>query len=256
MSRFFKLNNIYLFFLTLLRVKNWPAYIFDALKMKTKKNGVYQMRNGLKYYVRAGTSDRGIVNTVVIQDEYGLKKLGADMDTIIDLGGQNGYFSVFASSYADNIYVYEPIVENYNIILKNIGLNDLGDKVHPFNKAASEAKGFARIFLSKNTGGHSMYGDGEKSVEVETTTLPEIFENNGIGKCDLLKIDIEGAEYPILYNLPEKYFKRITRIRMEAHELDQETKNHRHLIDFLKNKGYEVSYRFPILSAERIASLT
>jgi FkbM family methyltransferase len=151
------------------------------------------MRDSLKYYVRAKTTDRGIVETVVIKDEYKLRKLNLRNSTIIDIGGQNGYFSVFASKYAHNIYIYEPIPDNFKIILKNIDLNNLSDKVHPFNLAVSDKEETLKIFLSKNnTGGHSIYGQGNNFIEFKAVTLSKIFEKNKIEKCDLLKMDVKA----------------------------------------------------------------
>jgi len=36
--------------------------------------------------------------------------------------------------------------------------------------------------------------------------------------CDLLKLDCEGAEYPILMNAPQTVLRRIHRIIMEYHD--------------------------------------
>ncbi|PIN99120.1 MAG: hypothetical protein COT90_01190, partial [Candidatus Diapherotrites archaeon CG10_big_fil_rev_8_21_14_0_10_31_34] len=79
-----------------------------------------------------------------------------------------------------------------------------------------------------------------KSIEVQTTVLKEIFESNKIEKCDLMKIDIEGGEYPLLYDLEESIFSKIKLIAMECHKLDEKQNNPKKLIDFLQKKGFEI----------------
>ena len=48
-------------------------------------------------------------------------------------------------------------------------------------------------------------------------TIPEILDGNGPKRCDLLKMDCEGAEYDILYHCPSEVLTRIDRIALEVH---------------------------------------
>jgi molybdenum cofactor biosynthesis enzyme MoaA len=61
-----------------------------------------------------------------------------------------------------------------------------------------------------------------------------------LNTIDLLKLDCEGAEYEILFSLPDAEFKKVNRIAMETHV----TESHKteDLVDFLRNKGYQVNY--------------
>jgi len=45
---------------------------------------------------------------------------------------------------------------------------------------------------------------------VPCVTLPEIFDEFGLERRDLLKMDCEGAEHEILYNCPPAYMSRIS----------------------------------------------
>ena len=59
---------------------------------------------------------------------------------------------------------------------------------------------------------------------------------------DILKIDCEGAEFEILYNLPQEYFKRIEKIRLEYHNhLSDKKNNSEYLMEFLKKNGFKVT---------------
>ncbi|MCB9362872.1 FkbM family methyltransferase [Candidatus Woesearchaeota archaeon] len=248
-----KLSTLTLGLDAIAKIANWPDYFSDLFDMTSKKEIVYKTREGQKFNVRAKTTDRGILTTVVLQDEYKVNKMRLPKDaTVIDIGGQIGIFSTFVARKAAKVYTFEPTPENFEMIKKNIKLNKLENTILPFNLAVGDKVGTLKIYLSQNnTGGHSIYGDGDY-VEVKTIPLKDVFEQNNIKTCDLLKMDIEGAEYMVLYNLPDKYYKRIKRIRMEVHNMDDKKNNDKSLIEFLKKKGYNVFYQDYRLFANRI----
>jgi len=248
-----QIRKFILIFLVILKLENWFEYFLDLFKITKNKSIIYKIRDGSKYYARTNTADRGIVNSVVLEDEYRIKNLDLkDSSTIIDIGGQNGYFSVYASKNVKKIFVYEPVLENYKNILKNIELNKLEDKIIPFNLAVSDKKGKIKIYLSKeNSGNHSIYGSGDEYIEAQSITVQDIFENNNIEKCDLLKIDIEGGEYNIFYNLSDKYFEKIKNICMECHEINKIDKNLNSLVRFLRTKDYKVEFKKDLVFASK-----
>ena len=60
----------------------------------------------------------------------------------------------------------------------------------------------------------------------------KIFDDNIIKKCNLLKLDCEGAEYEIIDKLPSTYFKMIEKIIIEYHMAD----SHPELLKKLKER--------------------
>ena len=203
------------------------------------------MKNKLNFITRTNTKDRDIFTEVVFGNEYFAKNLVLGKKAVVfDIGAHIGAFSVFISPKAEKVFSFEPVKENYNLLLQNIKLNNLENKVFPFNSAVSSRKETKKFFLhSTNTGANSFYqrtGKGMlKSVEVQTTTLKEVFERNKIEKCDLMKIDIEGEEYDLLFNLSDELFKKIKFIVMECHRFKKEF-NPEKLIGFLEKKGFEI----------------
>jgi hypothetical protein len=55
----------------------------------------------------------------------------------------------------------------------------------------------------------------KQSFDVQLTTIAEIMDEYAITQFELIKIDIEGAEYEILANLPSKCSKQLS---IEFHE--------------------------------------
>lgn len=256
-----RLRNTYLVWKVLKNIENWPLYFLDFFSLTRKKHIIYHMRNGQKYFVRAKTCDRGIMTAICLSDEYGINQLSLKHNfVVIDIGANIGAFTVCISGRAKRIFAYEPVLDNFSVLLENIRINNLRKIVNAFNIAVSGRKEKLNIYFSKdNSAMHSAYGKGKQYVTVESTTLKEIFDTNGIERCDLLKIDTEGCEYNILYALPDNYFKRIKMIYLEYHNIDKFTFNSINHIyndvalrNFLESKGFKITCKLYYFFAKRI----
>ena len=109
--------------------------------------------------------------------------------------------------------------------MRNIRLNNLNNIV-PIHAAVCAQKGTVKLFCSAQGGFHSLLPDrprvGSRYELARALTLQDIFDEHGIARCNLLKLDCEGGEYDILYTLPSAYYARIDKVVMEYHgELDE-----------------------------------
>ena len=73
-----------------------------------------------------------------------------------------------------------------------------------FNNVISSSKGKQPFYLSTNPGWSSSYNkrgaEYGEMIYLEPLSLSKLFQLNNINRVDVLKIDIEGAEYDILLN--------------------------------------------------------
>jgi FkbM family methyltransferase len=81
--------------------------------------------------------------------------------------------------------------------------------------------------------------------EVKTISLHEVIKRFGLRKIDILKIDIEGAEWDMLEELDSKLFNMIDQITVEFHdfvkpEYRQRTKK---IVNRLRSLGYRHRYK-------------
>ena len=53
--------------------------------------------------------------------------------------------------------------------------------------------------------------------QVQTISLADLFAEHGVERCDLLKCDVEGAEFEIVLATPHEVLQRIARLAMEVH---------------------------------------
>jgi len=213
--------------------KNWPLFFLDRggfLKMFRGQEIILKLRNGILFKERLGKhGDGSVINENWIDKPYSkyVNKI-KDNSIVIDVGAHIGAFSVFVAKHAKNtlVYSYEPLSENFILLQENIQLNNFEKNIIPFKLGIWGKEGKYRLFIINN---HmqlaTMYlkksWKNEKIINIECTTLKNVFISNKIYKCNFLKIDCEGAEYEILYNTPKEYFKRIETIFAELHFKDR-----------------------------------
>jgi len=223
-------------------LRNWPIFFLDRLHLIRQNIVIYRFRNGVKLITRTGTCDRGLINAIWIEENYtrfpGFSV--KDDDIIVDIGAHIGVFSIFAAVRAKNgrIYSYEPFLENFRLLEKNISMNSLSN-INIFNLGVCGKERERNLFVEKDTGGHNLYNNlNLGSREIRCTTIEGIFNSNNLDQINFLKIDCEGAEYEILFNTPKDVFKKIDKISLEYHSsssnLNTELKN------FLRNMNFDI----------------
>jgi FkbM family methyltransferase len=145
-------------------------------------------------------------------------------DTILDIGAHIGIVSIYlAKRHPDaRILAFEAVPRVFDLLVANVKRNKVRNVV-PFNVAVT-GDGRDLDLVShpqSNTGGGSAYAadhalPGHDRVTVPSVTLDQILDRHDIGHCPLLKIDIEGAEYEVLYEA--KRLAVIANIRGEFHD--------------------------------------
>jgi len=123
----------------------------------------------------------------------------------VDVGANKGLYSLFMSKYAKEVHAFEPyppvlrkffhlveINEIKNIIIHPVGLGEKHERL-VFQEPEGENEGRGSfVFVSPAAGKHR---------EFEIMTGDEALKKAGASKIDLLKIDVEGFEKPVLKGL-------------------------------------------------------
>ena len=230
MSNFFE--NLRIFLNSRKIFKNWYIYPKVYYKLISDKFPIFETNTGLKIKIRKHSTDLMALTHVWLIEEYKSKNFEIkDTDVIIDVGGHIGLFSLYASQFCKNglIYSFEPVPENYNLLIDNIQSNDL-NQIKSFNLAVSNSNSNVKLYLNDDEAGHSMFSKSSKTITVDSISLQQIFDDNNIENCNFLKLDCEGTEYEILQNLPLSYFDKIEKIVIEYHMAD----SHPELLENLK----------------------
>ena len=128
-----------------------------------------------------------------------------DEDSIVfDLGGFKGkYAEQIHKKYKSNIYIFEPLPRFITLIKENFQGNDkvrvfdygIGGKTEDLNLVISED---ASYLISPRE------VENTEGMEIETVKIKsfkDAYDETGVDKIDLIKINVEGAEYEIMQNI-------------------------------------------------------
>ena len=185
----------------------------------------------LRLIYRPKTNDKIIINEILNDDIYRLRSMRTDKNVnILDIGSHIGIFSLASrlTFPKANIVGYELDEENYMLSLVNNGLNS--ENIRFFNKAVvppkpSDILPSGRIkHAVRNRGSFALlYGD-----TVDDSLDIEYFDSLLDKYYYILKMDIEGGEFPILENIDvETLANHIGYFIIEFHN------------DFVKKTGYK-----------------
>lgn len=152
-------------------------------------------------YLRRGTSDVAVFNSIYAFNEFSGKFYIAKGDTIVDCGANIGISTLyFAEKYPDNkVIAIEPDRENFLLLQKNTkhcsNVSCIEGAIHNtsgnlfLQNPNSESWGF--VFSEKEP---QIDGKNDRSIMVTAFSIDEIIEKHDIDSIGLLKIDIEGGE--------------------------------------------------------------
>lgn len=234
-----------------------PAFIATFLKRALGiKRITVQTRQGFFFVDPVSNLGAAIIQkneyepTMTETLEYYLKP----SSVFIDIGANEGYFSVVASRIVEHngrVISVEPQRRLKPILEKNLEINGL-ENVTLLNVAISDKQGTASIYISPdtNTGSTALTQSTRYSLpteSIDTITLSDLFTRIGIEYADLMKMDIEGFEYEAILGSPELFREqRIGTIALELHPnvLQQRGLDPDKITDFLEKCGYHLSKKF------------
>jgi FkbM family methyltransferase len=176
-----------------------------------------------KMTIREGTIDE-LFEKEIWKDDYYMAYESREKynpqsgDVVVDVGAHIGFFTVLAAKLGCRVWAYEPHKGNYELLEKNVRDNELLNVV--LYNCAMTPDGKPVLFVEvpphpmneNNTGKH--FVEFENGVE-PSESLTDLLQT--IPQISLLKLDIEGGEYHLLYSLDAECFKKIDRIVMEFH---------------------------------------
>ena len=219
--------------------------LMDAIEYKYysvfSDNGFYKKEiQGSLMYLK--TDDPGISKELLltgVHEERTTEMVKRELKTgmkIIEVGANIGYYSLLEASIIGDrgkVFAIEPVVENYDLLKSNIKLNNSGNII-PYNFAISDKAGKGDFFLTDESNWGSMVDPESdfispsmtkklqkrhnEKITVETKTLDDFIEDEGIDEVNLIRMDIEGYEIQALNGMKKTLeSSRNLRLLIEVH---------------------------------------
>lgn len=169
-----------------------------------------------------------------------LAKSGEEpFDTILDVGANIGNHSLFFSDYCNRVLAFEPNPVTAQILRANVELNQrLNVKIFECGLGQEAGIAIPAGDASGNLGGcryvfANSHEPRERGVEVRVGDQIVAGEQ-GVRRVDLIKVDVEGAELPVLAGLTQVLHRDHPVVVFEANA----GSDNMGVVELLKSCGY------------------
>ena len=176
----------------------------------------------VQFFGSAGEIDN-LVQEVVTDNGYRLDHGSFSRTGVaLDLGANVGLFALWAAAKgARRVICYEPHPETFSLLIQNIASNGWRFPNCQFETRQLAVAGEAGVVRLYGTSTAARLGSGspwDAGIDVESIAIEELWEGERLDEIDVLKMDIEGAEYAIFASAPEGLWRKAERITLEFHE--------------------------------------
>lgn len=215
--------------------------------------------------LRYRPEDKGVTTMIKLYGDYEpetrelLNDLLQPGMTFVDGGANIGYFALLgarAVGASGRVIAFEPIESTCKLLAENVRINDLSERVIIEQLALAEAPGTLKFKLEPGSSVSNKMASKEELdgpvVEIPKTSLDAYFSSQGWPQCDVVKLDIEGAEEPAFRGMRELVRRNPDlKLIFEFHmgNFDHFGTSPRAMVDTLLELGFN---RFDVLYRKRL----
>lgn len=226
---------------TVTAFENGPGILWDLIRRTDELE--YVTKTGLRVVCPNLPGARVPLYELFAEDVYRTADILAGLPedlTVLDIGGHIGCFSMSIAQAAPKakIFTHEASPSTVEFLERNVATNGFGAQINVRNIALSDHHGtlsFASNTLASGLNGITSPAPEANVVEVPCVTFAEAVAGAG-GSVDLVKMDVEGAEYPIILSSSAEDWATVQRVAMEFHGVPG--KHWHELRDFFTAAGF------------------
>lgn len=189
-----------------------------TLFLNQKRDSVYWMRyRGTSFLLRGRSVDFHVFNSIFGQGEYDFD-IGFVPEVIVDAGAYIGFSAIYFHRRFPQatIIAVEPEASNFGLLVRNS--KPFGN-IHPLRAGIY---GRDTVLSVTDTGvdkyAFSLRVSEESEESVPGYTVTRLMKEYGLARIDILKMDIEGAEFSVFMNQPGEWLPAVRMVIAEVHE--------------------------------------
>lgn len=204
--------------------------------------------DGFEVAYREGTKDEEVIGHSFGKDIFfsGVPEYQpAAGDVVVDLGSHIGTFALLAASKVGDgrVYAIEASHESYNLLKINAALNRF-ETISAHHLAIASEDGEVRLYHDVGNWGHSTVHDYAGSHETVTgMTLARFLDSQEIDTVQFMKMNCEGAEFPIILGAPLGLLRRFETILVLYHCDLWRDNSEQDLVERLSASGFDCEVR-------------
>jgi FkbM family methyltransferase len=214
----------------------------------------FRMRNGYTVVCPNADGARFPLYEIFADDAYDLAGLCAGVDAdaaVLDVGGQIGSFALAVAHELPgaSIHVYEASPTSAEYVRRNVVSNRLEATITVHGKALAGAPGEFSFMDSGTASGHNGL-TAPAGLGTMVTVAAESFDQavtDAGGNVQVVKIDVEGAEYDIILSSSPSSWASVRKVVMEYHPMTGQSLED--LLKFFGAVGLEPTRHEPGLRA-------
>jgi FkbM family methyltransferase len=174
----------------------------------------------LRIAYRPGTIDERVIATdlATVDLDRADRRVRPD-DVVLDVGAHIGTFALRIGKRVPDgrVFAIEASRDSYELLVRNVALNNMA-RISTDRFAMSDRAGSIRLHHDHENWGHTiMKPVTARGEAVPTVTLGQYLDDRGIERCNLAKLNCEGAEFPILMAASDADLRRIERLVVFYH---------------------------------------
>lgn len=191
--------------LKLHRKMNWQLYLFKDWWGTQVWKKTTEVMTPLGFKLVSGFHPAYTLmrkGTFEIHETAIMKRLLDNVDVLVDVGANLGYYTCLASLYGKHVIAIEPQQQNVECLTLNLMVNGYQDQVEIFPLALSNKPGLLALYGASGPSaslirGWAGYSPRYKQL-VPVSTLDNVLGVRFSDKQLCIKLDVEGAEFQVL----------------------------------------------------------
>jgi FkbM family methyltransferase len=165
---------------------------------------------------------------------------------VLDIGGFKGNFAEqISNKFKCTIHIFEPMVK-YAAHIAHRCKDNNKVFVHPVGVGGKSED--IIIYIPDGADEATMH-PGNSNIagkeEIKVIDIVDVFKDLEIDHFDLMKLNIEGAEFDLLDRLiAKKLHKKVTDIQIQFHKIDENSEERRSKLQKKLSKTHECTYDY------------